>query len=202
MAIPAAALRSPCRDRVAVRSTSCCCCCCPPAPAGAAAPGFKTRRPSSAAVRGGGSRALPPRGRRYRAPGQPPLGPRRRSGAGAGRGGRRPRTSFRKAAVNGSKGPPGPAAHRMTRPAPGPRRHHHRPRPPGPSRRPRFGSGCLTTRKLKKRSPANPGRNAPRERTRLGLSGLTPPLYRLARYPLAQCKPEAARPGQQRISQN
>src|ERR1700736_1091173 len=33
-------------------------------------------------------------------------------------------------------------------------------RPPGPSRSPRFGSGCLATRKPRKPSPANPSSNA------------------------------------------
>jgi len=33
-------------------------------------------------------------------------------------------------------------------------------RPPGPSRRPRFGSGCLATTKLRNPSPANPDRGS------------------------------------------
>jgi hypothetical protein len=122
--------------------------------------------------------------------------------------GRRPRTRFRKAAVNGRKGRPAPpACSRMSRlpPSPrlpsGPKREGGMGtdpgRPPGPSRSPRFGSGCLGTRNPRKPSPANPGSNALQKGRASVCLDLISPLTGLSACPVpaGPGKPEPPRPG-------
>jgi len=143
------------------------------------------------------------RGRRCRRR-PPPANPRpgatrRRWGRKTGR---RPRTSFGKAAVNNCRGPPGPSARgRATLPPPSPRlpsgpRREGRTvtdpgRPPAPSRRPHFGSACLATRNPRQPSPANLGSNALQKER----APVCPDLTSLARYPLAPTSQNCPPPG-------
>jgi hypothetical protein len=75
-------------------------------------------------------------------------------------------------------------------------------RPPGPSRSPRFGSGCLATRKPRTPTPANPGSNALQKGRTSVCPDLTSPARRIAWYPLALASARTAPAGQQRIPQN
>ena len=122
---------------------------------------------------------------------------RRRGGRTAGR---RSRTRFRKAAMKGCKGP---AARRITRQAPsrrlllGPGCDRDTLTDPGRQRSPRFGSGCLATRKPRKPSPANPGSNALQKGRASVCPDLTSPLTGSSDRPVpaGAGKPDPPPPG-------